>query len=150
MERVRAWSGRDEAQTLATVETEVTTLKKRLANYEEALKQKVESLMEAEKGQVELRKALADKEAELAAARKEVAQERRRSADTDHLRGKLRIAQSDIKSLQRRHGILRTDLEEAHSKEKCWPANVNSSIMPAYLRILKPPILRQNCKYREP
>jgi chromosome segregation ATPase len=75
-------------------------------------------LTEAKKGQAELRKALADKEAELAAARKEVVQERRRSADTNHIREKLRIAQSDVKSLQRRHGILRTDLEEAHSKEK--------------------------------
>jgi uncharacterized protein YdhG (YjbR/CyaY superfamily) len=68
----------------------------------------VVSLTEAEKGQEELRKALADKEAE----------ERRRSADTNHLLGKLRIAEADIRSLQRRHGILRTDLEEARSKEK--------------------------------
>jgi hypothetical protein len=54
MERVRAWSGQDEAQTSAAVEAEVTTWKKRLANCEEALKQKVASLTEAEKGQVEL------------------------------------------------------------------------------------------------
>jgi chromosome segregation ATPase len=118
MERVKAWSGQDEAQTSAAAEAEVTTWKKRLANCEEALKQKVALLTEAEKGQVELRKALADKEAELAAPHKEVAKERRRSAGTNHLRGKLRIAESDIKSLQRRHGILRTDLEEARSKEK--------------------------------
>jgi multidrug resistance efflux pump len=39
-------------------------------------------------------------------------------ADTDHLREELRVAQADVKSLKRRHGILRADLEEAHSKEK--------------------------------
>jgi chromosome segregation ATPase len=99
-------------------EAEVTTLKRRLANCEEALKQKVVSLMEVEKGQVELRKALADKEAELVAAHREVAEEHRKGADTNHLQGKLRTAEADIRSLQRRHGILRTDLEEARSKEK--------------------------------
>jgi hypothetical protein len=41
-----------------------------------------------------------------------------RSADTNHLREKLRTAEVDIRSLQCRHGILRTDLEEARSKEK--------------------------------
>jgi chromosome segregation ATPase len=75
-------------------------------------------LTEAEKGQVELRKALADKEAELVVAHKEVAEERRRGADTNHLRGKLRTIEAEIRSLQRRHGILRSDLEEARSKEK--------------------------------
>jgi hypothetical protein len=73
MEQVRAWSGQDEAQTSAAAEAEVTTWKRRLANCEEAVKQKVASLTEAEKGQVELRKALADKEAELVVAHKEVA-----------------------------------------------------------------------------
>jgi hypothetical protein len=63
-------------------------------------------LTEAEKGQVELRKALAEKEAELVAAHKELAEERRRDADTNHLRGKLRTAEADIRSLQRRNGIL--------------------------------------------
>jgi chromosome segregation ATPase len=76
------------------------------------------SLTEAEKGQVELQKALAAKEAELVAAHKEVAEERRRGADTNHLRGKLRTAEADIMSLQRRHGMLPSDLEEAGSKEK--------------------------------
>jgi hypothetical protein len=52
-------------------------VEKALANCKEALKQKVASLTQAEKGQVELRKALAEKEAELAVAHKEVAQERR-------------------------------------------------------------------------
>jgi predicted nucleic acid-binding Zn-ribbon protein len=118
MEWVRTWSGQEEAQSSAAAETEVMTLKRRLANYEEALKQKVASLTEVEKGQVELRKALADKEAELVAAHKEVAEERRRGADTNHLRGKLRTAEVDIRSLQRRHGILRSDLEEARYKEK--------------------------------
>jgi 7-cyano-7-deazaguanine synthase in queuosine biosynthesis len=74
-------------------------------------------LTEAEKGQAELRKALAE-EAELAAARKEVVEERKRSADTDHLREELRVAQADVKSLKRRHEILRADLDEAHCKEK--------------------------------
>jgi predicted nucleic acid-binding Zn-ribbon protein len=116
MDRIRAWSGQEEAQTSATAEAEVTTLKRRLANCEEALKQKVASLKEAEKGQGELRKALADKE-ELVSAHREVAEERRRGADTDYLQGKLWTAEADIRSLQR-HGILRSDLEEARSKEK--------------------------------
>jgi hypothetical protein len=49
-------------------------------------------LTDAEKGQVELRKALAAKEAELQAAQAEVVEERRRRADTDHLREELRVA----------------------------------------------------------
>jgi chromosome segregation ATPase len=118
MDRVRAWSGQEEAQTSATAEAEVTTLKRRLANCEEALKLEVASLTEAEKGQVELRKALVEKEAELVAAHREVAEERRRGADTDYLREKLRTVEADIRSLQHRHGILRSDLEEARSKEK--------------------------------
>jgi arginine deiminase len=118
MDRVRAWNRPEEAQSSAAVEAEVTTLKRRLANCEEVLRLKVVSLMEAEKGQVELWKALAEKEAELVAAHKEVAEERRRDADTNHLWWKLRTAEADIRSLQRRNGILRSDLEEAHSKEK--------------------------------
>jgi hypothetical protein len=118
MERVKAWSGQEEAQTSAMVETEVTTWRKQLANCEAALKQKAASLTEAEKGQAEIRKALAKKEAELAAARKEVVKERKRSADTDHLREELRVSQADVKCLKRCHGILRGDLDEAHSKEK--------------------------------
>jgi hypothetical protein len=122
MDRVRAWNGPEETQSSATAEAEVTTLKRRLANCEEALKLKVMSLTEADlrtaRRQVELRKALADKEAELVAAHKEVVEERRRGADTNHLRGKLRTAEADIRSLQRRHGILRSNLEEARSKEK--------------------------------
>jgi F0F1-type ATP synthase membrane subunit b/b' len=54
------------------------------------------SLTEAEKGQAELRKALAEKEAELVAAHKEVAEERRRGADSNHLRGRHRTAEEDI------------------------------------------------------
>jgi alkanesulfonate monooxygenase SsuD/methylene tetrahydromethanopterin reductase-like flavin-dependent oxidoreductase (luciferase family) len=75
-------------------------------------------LTDAEKGQAELRKALAAKEAELAAARAEVVKERRRCADTDHLREELRVAQADVKSLKRSHGILRVDIEEARYNEK--------------------------------
>jgi chromosome segregation ATPase len=67
---------------------------------------------------VELWKALAEKEAELVAAHKEVAEERRRGADANHLRGKLRTAEEDIRSLQCRNGVLRSDLTEARSKEK--------------------------------
>jgi hypothetical protein len=54
MDRVRSWSGRENAQLLAAAEAEVTALKRRLANCEEALKLKVVSLTEAEKGQAEL------------------------------------------------------------------------------------------------
>jgi hypothetical protein len=54
---------------LAVAEAEVTTLKRRLANCEEALRLKVMSLREAEKGQAELRRALTAKEAELVAVR---------------------------------------------------------------------------------
>jgi hypothetical protein len=86
---------------LAAVEAEVTTLKRRLANCEEVLKQKVMSLTEAEKGQAELRKALAAKEAELVAVHQEAAEERRRGTDTNHLRERLRTAEADIRSLQR-------------------------------------------------
>jgi hypothetical protein len=75
-------------------------------------------LTEAENVQVELWKELAEKEAELVAAHKEVAEEHRRGADTNQLRGKLRTAEADMRSLQPRHGILRSDLEEARSKEK--------------------------------
>jgi hypothetical protein len=63
------------------VEAEVTTLKRRLANCEEALKQKVALLMEAGKGQVELRKALADKEAELVAAQRQTEKWRRNAEE---------------------------------------------------------------------
>jgi hypothetical protein len=85
MDRVRAWNGPADTQLLAVAEAEVTTLKRRLANCEEALKLKVMSLTEAEKGQVELRKALAEKEAELVAVHQEAAEERRRGTDTNHL-----------------------------------------------------------------
>jgi hypothetical protein len=50
MDRVRAWNGPEEAQPSAAAEAEVTALKWRLANCEEALKLKVVSLTEAEKG----------------------------------------------------------------------------------------------------
>jgi hypothetical protein len=118
MDRVRSWNGSVDAQLLAAAEAEIAALKRRLANCEEALKLKVVSLTEAEKGQVELRKALAEKEAELVAAHKEVAEERRRGASANHLRGKLRTAEEDIRSLQCGNGILRSDLMEARSKEK--------------------------------
>jgi chromosome segregation ATPase len=118
MDRVRSWSGPEDAQSSAAAEAEVAALKRQLANCEEALKLKVLSLTEAEKGQVELRKALVEKEAELVAAHREAAEERRRGADTSYLQGKLRTAEADIKSLQRRHGMLRFDIDEARSKEK--------------------------------
>jgi chromosome segregation ATPase len=118
MDRVRAWNRPEEAQSSAAAEAEVMALKRRLANCEEALKLKVMSLTEAEKGQADLWKALAEKEAELVATHKEVAEERRRGADTNYLRRKLRIAEEDMKSLQRRHGVLQSNLDEARSKEK--------------------------------
>jgi chromosome segregation ATPase len=124
MDRVRAWNGPAHAQLLAAAEEEVTTLKRRLANCEEALKQKVTSLAEAEKGQAELRKALAAKEAELVAVHQEATEERRRSTDTNYLRGKLRNAEADIRSLQRQNGILRSDVTEARSKEKIMETTI--------------------------
>jgi hypothetical protein len=71
-------------------------------------------LTNAEKGQGELRQAQVAKEAELAAARVELEDEWRRRADTDQLQAELRMTQADVKSLRRRHGILRADIEEAH------------------------------------
>jgi hypothetical protein len=115
MDRVRAWKGPADAQQLATAEVEVATLQRQLANCEEVLKLKVLLLTEAEKGQAELRRALVAKEAELVAVRQEVAEERRRSTDADYLRGKLRNAEADLRSLQRRNGILRSDFTEASS-----------------------------------
>jgi hypothetical protein len=50
MDRVRSWSAPEDAQSSAAAEAEVTALKRRLANCEEALKLKVVSLKEAEKG----------------------------------------------------------------------------------------------------
>jgi vancomycin resistance protein YoaR len=97
MDRVRAWKGPTDAQLVAAAEAEVTTMKRRLANCEEALKQKVMSLTEAEKGYAELRKALAAKEAEL--VHQEVVEERRRGTDTNYLRRRLRTAEEDIRSL---------------------------------------------------
>jgi chromosome segregation ATPase len=81
-------------------------------------------LTEAEKGQAELRKALAAKEAELVAVHQEAAEERQRSTDTNYLRGKLRNAEADIRSLQRRNGILRSDVTEARSKEKIMETTI--------------------------
>jgi predicted nucleic acid-binding Zn-ribbon protein len=106
MDQVRAWNGPADAELLAAAEAEVTTMKRRLVNYEEALQQKVRSLTEAEKGQEELRKALATKEAELVAVHQAAAEERPRGTDTNYLRRKLRTAEEDIRSLQRRNGIL--------------------------------------------
>jgi uncharacterized protein YukE len=105
-------------------EAEVTTLKQRLANCEEALRHKVATLTEAEKGQVELRNALAAKEAELVAVQREAAEERRRSTDTNYLRGKLGNAEADIRSLQRRNGILRSDVTEFCCLEKQMKATI--------------------------
>jgi chromosome segregation ATPase len=120
MDRVRAWKGPADAQQLATAEADIATLQRRLANCEEVLKLKVLSLTEAEKGQAELRKALAAKEAELVAVRQEAAEERRRGTNANYLRGKLRNAEADIRSLQRRNGILRSDVTAACSKENSW------------------------------
>jgi hypothetical protein len=72
----------------------------------------------AEKGQAGLRQALATKEAELAAARAELVDERRQRANTDQLREELRKGQADVKSLRRRNGVLRGDVDEARYNEK--------------------------------
>jgi predicted RNase H-like nuclease (RuvC/YqgF family) len=73
---------------------------------------------EAEKGQAELRRALAIKEAELAAARAELVDERRQPTDTNQLQEELRKVQADVKSLRRRNGVLRGDVDEAQQDEK--------------------------------
>jgi chromosome segregation ATPase len=82
------------------------------------LKRKTTSLSEAEKGQVELRKALEAKDAELAKKRAELEVERRKRTDVDKLREELREAQADVRSLQRRNGVLRGDVDTAWQNEK--------------------------------
>jgi beta-glucosidase-like glycosyl hydrolase len=118
MEQVCAWSKRVEAQTSESAGCDVTMWKNRLANCEESLRQKKASLTEAEKGQAELRQALAAKEAELAASRAELADKRRERGSTDQLREELRRAQANVKSLRRRNGVLRGDVDEARQNEK--------------------------------
>jgi FAD synthase len=75
-------------------------------------------MAEAEKGQAELRQALAAKEADLAVVRAKLVDERRQRSDTNQLREELRKAQVDVKSLQRRNGVLRGDVDEARQDEK--------------------------------
>jgi predicted nuclease with TOPRIM domain len=118
MDQVCAWSEQAEAQTSASARRDVMIWKKRLANCEEALRERTSSLTNAEKGQVELRQALVAKEAELAATRAELEDERRQWAGTDQLREELRKALDDVKSLRRRNGVLRKDVDEARYNEK--------------------------------
>jgi chromosome segregation ATPase len=118
MEKVYEWSERVEAQTSGSVGRDATVWKKRLANCEESLKQKTASLTEAEKGQAELRQALEAKDTELAAVRSELEAEQRKRTNADQFREGLRKAQADVKSLRRRNGVLRGDVDKARQNEK--------------------------------
>jgi chromosome segregation ATPase len=118
MGNVCAWSERIEAQTSATAEHDVIIWKRWLENCETSLKRKNAALSEAEKGQVELRKALAEKDAELAKVRVELENECRKRTDVAKPREELREAQADVKSLRRRNGVLKGDLDIARQGEK--------------------------------
>jgi chromosome segregation ATPase len=123
MEKVCEWSGRVEAQTSESAGRDATVWKRRLANCEESLKRKTVSLTEVEKGQAALRQAalrqaLEAKDAELAVVRSELEAERRKSTNAKQLREDLRRAQAHVKSLRRRNGILRSDVDEARQNEK--------------------------------
>jgi chromosome segregation ATPase len=118
MEKVYEWSERVEAQISGSAGRDVTVWKKGLVNCEESLKQKTASLTEAEKGQAELRQALEAKDTELAAVRSELEAERRKRTNADQLREELQTAQADVKSLRRRNGVLRGDVDEARQNEK--------------------------------
>jgi chromosome segregation ATPase len=76
------------------------------------------ALSEAEEGQAELRKALEAKDTELAKVRAELDAERKKRTDMDRLREELRTAQADVKSLRRRNGVLRSDVDAARQNEK--------------------------------
>jgi predicted nucleic acid-binding Zn-ribbon protein len=65
-----------------------------------------------------LRQALEAKDAELAAVRSELEAERRKRTNAKQLREDLRKAQPHVKSLRRRNGILRGDVDEARQNEK--------------------------------
>jgi predicted translin family RNA/ssDNA-binding protein len=67
---------------------------------------------------VELRKALAEKDMELAKVRAELENEHRKRTDVTKLREELREAQADNKSLRRRNGVLKGDLDAAWQSEK--------------------------------
>jgi septal ring factor EnvC (AmiA/AmiB activator) len=118
MRHMCAWSERIEAQTSATVERNVIIYKRRLENCEASLKRKSASLSEAKKGQVELRKALEAKDAELAKVRAELEVERRTHTNVTQLCEELREAQADVKSLRRRNGVLKGDVDMARQNEK--------------------------------
>jgi hypothetical protein len=113
MEKLCEWTERIEAQTSTTTERDITIWKRLLANCEEALKWKVTALIEVEKGQAELRKSLEAKDAELTKVRTDLDAERRSRTNVEQLRRELREAQVYGKSLKRRVGILRGDVDEA-------------------------------------
>jgi predicted mannosyl-3-phosphoglycerate phosphatase (HAD superfamily) len=72
MEKVCEWREQIEAQKPAIAERVLQVLKRRLVNYEEALKGKVGALMEAEKEQVALWRGMEAKDAKLAKVREEL------------------------------------------------------------------------------
>jgi chromosome segregation ATPase len=109
---------RVEAQQSETAEHDVAVWRRRFANCEESLKRKTTALTEAEEGQTELRKALAAKDIELSKVRAELTAEWQKCTEVDRLREELRRAQADVKSLRRRIGILRSDVDEARQNNK--------------------------------
>jgi hypothetical protein len=113
MQQVCVWAERVEAQQSETVERDVAVWKRRFTNCEESLKRKTAALKEAEEGQTELRKALAAKDMELSKVRAELTTKWQNRTEVDRLREELRRAQADVKSLRRRNGILRSDVDEA-------------------------------------
>jgi chromosome segregation ATPase len=113
MVKVCEWSERIEAQTSATVEHDVGAWKQRVVNYEDVLKRKVAALTEAEKEQSRLRRAVEERDEELAKVRAELEAERRTHTDAERLRGQLTETHADIKSLKRRLGMAKTDVEQA-------------------------------------
>jgi hypothetical protein len=70
-----------------TVERDVQVWKRRVINYEDALKRKVAVLTEAEKEQVALQRMLDAKDTELAKVRALLEAERRARTDAETLRG---------------------------------------------------------------
>jgi chromosome segregation ATPase len=118
MQQVCVWAERVEAQQSETAKRDVAVWKRRFANCEESLKRKTAALTEVEERQTELWKALAAKDMELSKVRADLTAERKNRTEVDRLREELRRVQADVKSLRRRNGMLRSDVDEAQQNEK--------------------------------
>jgi chromosome segregation ATPase len=90
----------------------MATCKQRVVNCKDVLKQKVVALPKAENEQSRLRRAVEERDAELAKVRVELDAERRACTDAERLCGQLAEAQADVKSLKRRCGMAKTNVEE--------------------------------------